>query len=282
MSRIYFHGLHHTSELLGSERANMDIVTCDIAMSVVSDDFPRHRHRLANLLPSDVDDYVRQEFDVDLQSDQYGPQLGSLRVQEAVRRYIRSLTRGNQLVFNGQTHHTKNLIANTVVATRSPVLALMAKLHWYCEGHLWVPEEHREWLADVIADGRLTGILRPQMGWESVIDHLINGDGGPVVTSYSVCDSFPHDSTWMDAAWPEEMVASGKYDYNALTTEQQHAVDRRQEEWEELPDDEQWRLGLADVERKWWLKLTPDTLTVPTFAGTTSLWDAVASPEWNS
>lgn len=261
MSRIYWHGEHHDSELRGSERAYMGITCEDIAGQVVRIGFGE-RHPFENLLPP-------------------GASLPNLRGdrEESVRTYLRSFMGDNTLIFGGQTHHVFDLVLNTVIATGSPYLALLARLHGTCEAHAWVAEEHRDWMAEIITEGRRRNIFRPDQGWESVADHLRNGDGGNVYTSYSVCDQFPSTPEgWMDQAWPPEQI--GRWDYSALTEEQEAAVSARQDEWLELPDAEQWRLSAEAVHAKWWLQMTPDNLTQPVFTTGATLWDAVASSEW--
>lgn len=260
MSRIYWHGQHHESELLGRERAYMGLLPEGIAREVVGRSLGGE-HPIARILPSGVTLPAYKDIDY------------------AVHIYLSGLIDDGKLVWGGQTHNVGDLVLNTAIATGSPYLALLARLHGYCESHAWVAEKDREWLAGIIDGGRAVNIFRPDMGWESVAEHLRNGDGGPVVTSYSVCDGFPSNPPrWMDEAWPPEQI--GKWDYAALTAEQKKSVDDKSDSWYDIPTDEQWRIAFDALQKDWWLQLTPENLTQPMFSGTATLWDAVASPEY--
>lgn len=262
MSRVYWHGQHVTSELLGSERAYMGVLCTDLAMPVVSQRYlGTLPHPFTRVLPP-------------------GEPSWPVTSDENVRLYLGDYRAS--LIFDGARHDAFEVVLNTVIATESPALCLLARLHGSCEIHAWVAEEDREWLAGVIEAARVSNIYRPGMGWESVVEHLRNGDGGPVVTSYSVCDSFPSMGAcdWMDPGWPPEMVENNAYDYEALSDSQKDAVGARQEAWYELPDDEQWRLAMEGLERQGYLRITPENLTKQGFRSGKSLWDAVASDEW--
>jgi hypothetical protein len=264
VSRIYWHGQHQTSELLGSERAYMGTLCTDMAMPAVSRRF----------LGNDPHPFRR------ILAPGAAPWLDS---DERLRTYL-GQSGDEDLIFDGGRHDVFATVLNTVIATESPVLCLLARLHGSCEIHAWVAEEDREWLAGVIDTGRESNILRADMGWESVSAHLRNGDGGPVVTSYSVCDAFPSMGAcdWMDPAWPAEMVASNSYDYSELTAAQKEAVDARQDEWYELDRDEQWRLAFEGLQSDPYRRITPENLTKQGFHSGKSLWDATVSEEWRS
>jgi len=260
MSRIYWHGQHSKSELLGSERAHMGLLCHGIAEQVVGRGGFGDEHPISRLLPPGVTLPAYRDLDY------------------RVHMYLSGVMDG-KLVWGGKEHSVGDLALNTVIATGSPYLSLLARLHGYCESHAWVAEGDREWLAGIIDGGRAVNILRSNMGWESVAEHLRNGDGGPVVTSYSVTDSFPSPPLrWMDEAWPAEQI--GKWHYSELTEEQMAAVDAWSESWYDIPNAEQWRIAFAALQDDWWLQLTPDNLCQPMFSGTESLWDAVSSPEY--
>lgn len=81
---------------------------------------------------------------------------------------------------------------NTLLAIGSDPMRLMARLHGQCEIHAFVEGPNRAWLAGIIQEGRQTGVMREQCGWEAVMELLRQADDQPVVTSYSVTDSFPN------------------------------------------------------------------------------------------
>lgn len=266
MSRIYWHSKDHTSELLGAERAYMGSLCHDLAAPIVGDKYPSGgEHQFTRIM-------ARSERD---QTHAWTPST-----DDQVRLYLWGSNRS--LHFDGEDHEAFGAVLNTVIATESPTLCLLARLEGSCELHAWVAEEDRDWLASVIDAGRENNIYRAGMGWEQVAKHLRNGDGGPVITSYSVTDSFPSMSTcgWMDPAWPADMVAKNSYDYGALTEAQQEAISARQDEWYELDDDERWRLSFEGLQRNRYLQITPENLTKQGFYKGKSLWDAATSPEW--
>lgn len=96
------------------------------------------------------------------------------------------------LNLNGKSVAVFSLQLNTALAVGNDAMRLMARLHGQCEIHAWVDGPNRAWMAKIIKDGRSTGVLRSEMGWESVADLLLSADDQPMVTSYSVCESFPN------------------------------------------------------------------------------------------
>lgn len=241
MSAIYFESMDETSMLYGSERAYMGVRCTDLASVVVSRrGFHKgDLHQFTNLMgPSKVD-----------------LRLG-IRTDEQVRSYL-SVNINDYLVFNGERHGVFETVLNTVIATGSPALCLLAVIHGSCEIHGWVDECDRAWLADVISQGRADNILRPEQGWENVAEHLRNGDGGPIVMSYSVTAEFPnrHVAGWEGA----------------------------EDNWYDLGSDEQWRMGVAGLKKSPYRhrQITPENLTRQGFTTGKSLWDAVQSPEWS-
>ncbi len=225
----------------------MGILMEKIALSAVDTPFISvgSYHPLSHFVPG----FKKQMF-LQTQEMIHGPHYAQL--DNVVRTYFNSLfDEGNNIVFDGKTYGAHQILANTPVVM-GETLAFLAKMHGYCEIHAYVEEDNREWLAGVIERGRKKNMLRPNMGWEDVMEHLRCGDGGVVATSYSVCDSFPE---------PEPENYS--------------------EDWYELPHEEQWKQGLAAVRKNAeWLELRPDNLEVPCFSTELTLWDLVASPDW--
>jgi hypothetical protein len=93
---------------------------------------------------------------------------------------------------DGRTTTPWLLGINTALAIGNDAVKLGAALHAQCEVHCYVESWDRDWLADLIANGRRCGYFRAGCGWESVIDLLRASNDGPVVTSYSVCEHFPN------------------------------------------------------------------------------------------
>jgi hypothetical protein len=130
-------------------------------------------------------------------------------------------------------------------------------------------------MAGIIEQGVRVRIFRPGAGWEDVHGFLRAHDDEPVVLSHSTEDSFPNADIaagWMPP-WPEGV----ELDWRALTEEQQEQRQARREEWYELPDDEQWRLGMAGLQaRRPWARLAPDTLAAGTFGPAVTVYTLLA------
>lgn len=207
MSRIYFHTPERTAEVLGRERAYTGCLAGDIALAVID---PQHSDYdwLRAVSGRDVPDYVFERPD------------DWLRMWKT---WFRVGWNESGLVVKGEEIGTTDLALNTLIATRSPVLMLLATLHGMCEDHAWIASEDAEWFADLIDVGRRDNVLRPDMGWESIAElaRQVSADAlpWPIVTSYSVCKGFPNAS-----------VAGAARDA-----------------WYDLFEDEQWALALRGI-----------------------------------
>lgn len=162
------------------------------------------------------------------------------------------------------------LALNTAIASGSPIYAFMTRLHAQCEIHMWVAEEDRHWLADLIERGLRDNVLRrtirkdDDMGWGDVMALLRSDSPGPVVTDYSVTDSFACDP-------PEDWAP----EHEGLDE------DHRHEAWYALPEEERWDIafealgGMAGG-----LQVTPENLIEQGFGDGYSWYDVIASPSW--
>lgn len=232
MSRVYFHTRNHTAEVLGSERAYLGSLVDDFGCAMIDGNALRQlRERGFLSSGSEVGARMHQLGAVDVQ-----------RVLLALRYGFGDSSGG--LAYRGHPIPYFRTALNTVQRAGNDSLILAARIHAQSEIHCWVAGVNRWWLSDIISDGLDVGTFRQGQGWEGVIRLLRDRDDEPVVTSYSVCDSFPSiPDGWMDQAWPPEQ--HGTYDWDALTYEQQRAVSVRTDEWYELPDEERWELSLA-------------------------------------
>lgn len=206
MSRIYFHSQHGDAEVSGAERGWMSHLCnqlLDLALGVDLSAWDEP-HPLRRLLPPDhyVTRYQGAQFTSMLKTALHCDL--KLRYQDE---WIDSFT----------------LSLNTAMACGGDALRLCARLHGQCEIHAYVEGPNRAWLAEIIEGGMESGILRRQVrdyptGWESVTRLLRERDDAPVVTSYSVTDSFPNAGV---AGWEGDGDA-----------------------WYDLPEAEQWRRAL--------------------------------------
>lgn len=175
MSCIYFHSPNGTAEVRGSERAYMGVLCSSLLVTSLGLDraYPSDAARFRRMLPPDH--YAQHGDDV-----------------EFLRRFQTWVTVGGEERFGVVTKTTPFIAAvNTATAIGGDALKLIARLHAQCEIHAYVEGPHRAWLASIIEHGRKANLLRSNQGWESVVALLRKGSDDAVVTSYSVCASFP-------------------------------------------------------------------------------------------
>lgn len=232
MSRIYFHTPTAEAEVSGTERAWMGCLTDDLGLALVDGHTIRRIAEWATIRFPDGQDVSAIRTDMDL--------------VYRFRLYARHTRDRPLITYQGHPVPTWDLTLNTCLRIGSPPVQLAARLHAQCEIHAWVDGPNRAWLADLIGQGLTSGVFRGRIadratGWESVTELLRSRDDEPVVTSYSVCDQFPHAgaSTWMPA-WPEGIPRR----WDALTEPQQRERSAREETWYDLPDEEQWQHGM--------------------------------------
>lgn len=225
MSRIYFHTPERTVEVRGSERAYMGVLAADVALGVLKLR-TADREWIENIAPGFTwreGDYWLSDFET----------------------WFRVGWEECGLIVGGRPLGCTDLALNTLIAMRSPALALLGHLHGWCEDHAWVAQEDAEWFAGVVEAGRESNILRPEQGWEAVAElarEVASGLPGPIVTSYSVCEGFPNASV---AQYDVPLDDEGEQDWDA---------------WYDLPEAERWRMGIAGLtDRQWIRQISPAT-----------------------
>lgn len=204
MSRIYFHTPSETVEVRGSERAYAGQLAEKLGYSVLENVVGTGRLcELLGILPGD--DYPRNL---------------SLQIRYAEEPL---------LVHGGKEITSWQLLLNTAMAVGNDSVKLLTRLHAQCELHGWVEGKDRNWFASLIEDGLRAGVLRPDMGWDSVVAMLGCSYTEPVVMSYSVMESFPNRfcTAWESPPGAEDI----------------------DEAWDCLSDEEKWTHGIA------WLQL---------------------------
>lgn len=270
MSRIYFHAPSGEVELYGTERHWMGNLVHDIGAAIL--DPADHVDQLLQYLPADH--YVRSVL-----RDPVGSAI----------RFARDFNNalhgdfGELLRWRGRGISAFSLVLNTVLLVGNDPMKLLARLHGQCELHCWVDGANRAWLADIIERGVSSGLYRdahPQgddtHNWSSVVAFLRTRDDEPVVTSYSVCESFPNASASDWIPWPEGTPR----DYSALTKAQQEEVDHLSETWYDLSKAEQWDHGmrwLREHEAEKWLELRPGNWSSFHFGHGLTAFDLIAA-----
>lgn len=227
MSRVYFHTPTTKAELRGSERAHMGVLVTDIAAGLLNAGGFR----------------AREEFAPLIRPDHYLKSITERGWSSAFETAWRTGGAGiPMLTWRGHDLDPFTISLNTAATVGNDAVKLAARLHGQCEIHAWVDGPNRAWLADIIDRGMASGVLRAEtQGWERVVGMLRARDDEPVVTSYSVCEQFPHSGVggWMPD-WPEGVPER----WDALSPEQQAEREARDEEWYKLDDSEQWRIAM--------------------------------------
>lgn len=208
VSRIYFQSKDAEAEVSGTERAHMGVLITDLATAILMSGTAVTADRVRRLLP--LETYMDRVADRDFAHE--------------LRCYLGG---GQPLLWRGEKVDPFVMALDTALALGGDPLRLYARIHGQCEIHGYVEEANRRWLAGIIREGLSIGLFRSgkegrRSGWEDVIALLENADGGPVVTDFSVSESFPG---------PE---VAGVADENA---------------WDSLSDEEQWDLAIAGLRR---------------------------------
>ena len=180
MSRIYFHSEHGEAELQGPERAAAARLCHDlvwVALGSAVEDYPGAPSPLRPLLPS----------------SSYVASSAPKHFASTLKTWLRTSDDAAFLI-ESQRVGAFPLALNTALVMGSDPVKLMARLHGQCEMYAYVEGPNRAWLASTIEQGRADGIMRANLGWESVVDLLRARTDCPVVTSYSVSEGFPNSS----------------------------------------------------------------------------------------
>ena len=213
MSRMYFHSEHEDTEVRGWERARAGYFCTELLATAlhIDDEYEGGR---PSPLRRVVTGYVRTTAPRDF------------------ARTLRTWLNGfgdSGFVLGTESVGTFTAALNTALVMGSDPIRLMARLHGQCELHCYVEGPNRAWLADIIERGRKAGIMRAESGWEETIALLRSRDDGPVVTSYSVCEQFPHPRV---ARWEPSEDEEGEENWDT---------------WYDLPEDERWRMGIEGL-----------------------------------
>lgn len=166
------------------------------------------------------------------------------------RDFSNALTLGNRKIFHipgvpeDKQPDAFCVPLNTCLAVGNDALCLMARLHGQCEIHAWVDGPNRAWLADIIKAGRAVKLLRDNQNWEGVEEFLRASATEPVVTSYSVTESFPNPYV------ANFDLGEDGEDYDS---------------WEALSKEQQWELAMKGLCADPGFEMRPDQWRMPDF-----------------
>jgi len=249
MSRIFFHAEQETVAVLGSERAYLAALADHVATGVFELAQP---DQLAALVPE-------RHWMREVPTTGFGSHP---LYRERFRAFLR--TAHEERFADGEL--VWDVVLNTALRLGGDALKLAVRIHAQCELHAWVEAEHCAWLAGIVEEARAVGVCRDTIrghdtGWKDV-GRLLCSEPGPVVTSYSVCESFPNASI---AAWEPERDKFGG------------VSDEAWDAWYDLPEAERWELGLTGLrEQERPPRLDPDTWDHYYFAGGRTAFDLLA------
>lgn len=267
MSRVYWHTPSGEAELQGSELHHMHGLCADIAVGQLGLDSQLGEDKWRPLV-NPAHHIATLTF-----------KLGGWR--QSFETSFRVSSGTPLLLWKGKPLTPRTLIGNTALAVGNDAVKLAARLAGQREIHAWVDGPNRAWLADIIQAGLDCGVLRAQLrfkdgpypdspelvrpqGWEGVMELLRTRDDEPVVTSYSVGDSFPSPQV---AGWelPEGADPMPSWldraDWDAMGHDErdEYRGERADELWEELAEERQWELAMAGLAvRPGLLELTPE------------------------
>lgn len=228
MSRIYFHSETNESEVRGSERAYAAHLCNEMfltAIGISEYDTPEHPHVLRKIVAP----------------NHYSLRKQGKRFEESLRIALSVNAFAPVLIVNSNPVDVFSAQLNTALIMGSDEIKLGARLNGQCEIHAYIEGKNRGWFANLIDSGRAIGILRSDVGWESVMAHLRERDDEPIVTSYSVCDQFPNAGA---SGWkPTRIYEDGEADWD---------------EYYDIPDAERWAMGMKALRSSPLMEMKPD------------------------
>jgi len=227
MSRIYFHSIDGEVEIWGAERAWAACLINKIGLSIlnVEENYELLRsiihptHYLANINDNKF-------------NDKY-PAWKAIETAISVGYGERPL-----FILDNKPINEWRLMLNTAMVVGSNPIRLFTRLHAQCEIHAYIKGKNRKWLSEIILEGLNSKIYREESGWRKLIDFLNSDNKNTVVTSYSVCEQFPH---------PYILGLSGDDAY---------------ERFDKLGKEVKWKKCLKELYKNKTLEISPEMLYV--------------------
>lgn len=242
MSSITFHSPRGEVSISGRERAWMGIICNDfrkmqMGLTQFGDlDWVEHVFMPGHYIHNDAVAMRRAGTDAERADIKW-------RLSKSIDTYFHVGDTG-PVVLDGKPVDLFCLTLNSALQWGNPAVQLAAKLHGQCEIHCYVEGEDRAWLADLVEKAVEAGVFRPEPsgydGWEKLAEFLRSTEAEPVVTSYSVTDTFPNPSFAPDG----------------LDLDQ----DDPWEAWSRIETAKQWEYGMAKLRAEPGLQLSPERL----------------------
>ena len=165
------------------------------------------------------------------------------RLMSSLQTYL-NVGHDGALILDGKPVDEFELNLNSAIEWGNRAIQLAAKLHGQCEIHAYIEGEDRAWLAEVIEEAIDRHVFRPDGfgydGWPRLVEFLRASSAEPVVTSYSVCDSFPNPTV----APPDVELDE----------------DDPWETWSSFSDEQQWQWGMDYLRARPGMRICAATL----------------------
>lgn len=198
MSYVAFHTASGDAKLSGAERSHADILISQVSLAVLETGIsPSFDDRESPMLHVLTDDCYLRRLDMNPRA-----WWSSFRVWWLASKH--------EILVGGQPRDIFPLQLNTVMIVGNDQLRLLARLHGQCEIHTYVEEANRSWFADVVEQGLASGLYRSELGWDDVIELARRPNDGPLVTSFSACESFPEGDDTFDEGMAKLRGRNGK------------------------------------------------------------------------
>lgn len=238
MSRITFESKERTVEVRGSERFHAAYLIEKI--TAVFLDLETNQKLLAKAIPA----------------SHYLNRINPASPQWA-NDFEMAFRSGLNLEVDGKPISSFILGLNTASAVGGDAIKLLARIHGQSEIHGYVAGKNRHWMADIIENAP-ADVLRPNSGWEDLVELLRESEDGPVVMSYSITENFLSTvgTDWVGEVFSQQEVE----DEEAVNENGYTAWEQLEEDWDDLDSDTKWDYAMKWLEANGssGLEITPD------------------------
>jgi hypothetical protein len=245
MSSISFHTIGREVRVSGRERAMMGVI-CNRFLKMQMGDLAYEPLEWVEHVFARGHYIADMAVELRLATNDHEKARLSSRLAQSLETFFHVGDARDVVLLDGEPVDLFALALNSAIQWGNRAVQLAAKLHGQCEIHCYVEGEDRAWLADLIEEAVACDVLRGDVwgydGWAEVARLLREDAAAPVVTSYSVCDTFPNPSFIPDGIEidPDD--------------------DGRWEAWSRIEPEKQWEYAMAKLRAVSGLRLSPERL----------------------